>query len=215
MFNGIKKALMFAAHTDDEMICAGTLYRLVRSGVDVHMVAFSVAATKEDRKGMITSEKTVIPEWQESMKIIGISETNREYIGFTPSSDLQRYKQDICQIAFDTVEELKPDLVITLSPEDENTAHATVGVETERVMRGRVPIVVRCIFPWNYGLGRPNLFIGLENVDLYAKRKVISAYQSQEFRYENGSMLLNQVIADGLSVKVPAAEKFELVRGVL
>ena len=41
LFQNVKKAVFIGAHTDDEMICAGTLRKLVKSGVEVKVIAFS------------------------------------------------------------------------------------------------------------------------------------------------------------------------------
>ena len=213
MLAEIKKAVFFGAHTDDEMICAGTLHLLVRSSVEVHVVTFAPAAIESDRRGGSESVEVVYREWVKSMRTIGVAKCHfNEYL---PSADFSLHSQKVCQFTYDWCEAEKPDLVFTLSPDDENTAHSIVGVECERVTRGRVPITLRCQFPWNYSIGRSNLYVKLEPEDLEVKRKVIDCYKSQHFRYRYGEMLLNYVRADGLSVKVEAAEKFELIRGVV
>jgi hypothetical protein len=147
------------------------------------------------------------------MDLIGVS--HRRFLDYRPSVDLTPFAQDICQVAFDFCEKEKPNVAFILSPEDENTAHAIVGRECERVLRGRVPIAIRCQFAWNYSIGRHNLFMSLSEEDLRAKQAVIDAYESQKFRYEYGEMLMNYTRADGLSVKVNAAEKFEILRAVV
>ena len=214
MLSALKSAVMFCAHTDDEMVCAGTLHRLARMGCEVTLVAFSFAATKDDRAGTEDSLFLVDPEWRNSLRIIGAQQYPVKPI--IPSADFQPYRQRICQDVYDYCESKKPDLAIILSPHDENTAHSIVGIECERVMRGRVPHVWRCQFPWNYGKGdNPNLYVELSLDDLIAKQRVIEAYKSQQFRYNYGEMLLSYCRADGLSVKVERAEKFEVVRSVV
>ncbi len=205
------KIVFFCAHTDDEMICAGTLHRLVQSGAEVHILAFAQCATQEDRLGNQWSE-SVHKEWEKSLSIIG---AEGACMCEMPSSKLQEMGQKIADRMFRYCEDHRPDIVITLSPDDENPAHSVVGREAERVTRGRVPIHIRCQFPWNYSIGRPNLFVRLNSKDLIAKRAVINAYQSQKFRYDYEQMLMAYCYADGLSVKVEAAEKFELIRGVI
>ncbi len=208
------KVVFFGAHTDDEMVCAGTLHRLAKAGVEVQVVTFSPAATESDRRGTYDSSCVVEKEWNNALDAIGVG-CGRYYHEMLPSAELVRWRQRIAQIAYDHCEEHKPDVVFTLSPEDENPAHAVVGVETERVMRGRVPTVIRCQFPWNYGIGRPNLYVTLGEEELAVKCKVIRAYQSQRFRYRYEDMLLSYARADGLSVKAEYAEKFEVIRSVV
>lgn len=214
MLDMIKKAVFFGAHTDDEMIAAGTLHRLVRKGAAVKVVAFSTAAVKEDRKGGSHSFAVVEDEWRSSMKLIGAG--GYVFRTFFPSAELEKFRQEIADEAFTFCETWKPDAAFILSPDDENPAHAVVGRQCERVMRGRVPLVIRCNFPWNYSMGRSNLFVRLDESDLECKRAVIRAYESQKWRYRYEEMLISYAIADGLSVKVtPAAEKFEIIREVV
>lgn len=217
MFYGIKTAVFFGAHTDDEVICAGALHRLVRSGIKVQTICIGTAAIEKDRIGGPESNDVTCPEFFTSMNRIGVEMGDRYLYSasFYPSRDLHTYRERICQVIYDRVEELKPDLAFVLSPDDENPAHRVVGEECERVMRGRVPVVVRCQFPWNYSIGRANLFVKLDPEDVQCKRDVINCYQSQLWRYDYEDMLLSYARADGLSVKVEYAEKFELLRGVV
>lgn len=210
-----KKAVFFGAHTDDEMVCAGTLHRLVREGCEVHVVTFAPAATIEDRQGGALASSAVVYEWNVAMDAIGIRDGHRLYLGMVPSVDLAPFSKPIRQVVFDFCEREKPDAAFILSSDDENPAHAVVGRECEAVLRGRVPWAVRCHYPWNYTIGRNNLYISLTGPDMEAKVKVIEAYKSQHFRYRYGDIFMNQVRVDGGSVKVEAAEKFELIRGVV
>lgn len=206
-----KRVMVLTAHCDDEVCCAGTLHRLVRQGCKLYVIAFATAALQTDRQGNGFNETNKL-EWIQSLGRIGVE--SMWHMDIRPSSDFQPHRQRICQRIFDEVESFKPDVVFTLSPEDENTAHAIVGVESERVMRGRVPTVIRCQFPWNYGIGRPNLYVKLSEEDLACKRAVINAYQSQLWRYQYEEMLLGYARADGLSVKCEYAERFEIIRSV-
>lgn len=214
MFPGIKSAVFFGAHTDDEMIAAGTLHRLNREGIIVHMVTFSPAGTKDYPNGdYMFQDGPPYDEWRKSCDRMGVF--SKKCVGLTPSKSLHTRGQEIADDAFQVVKVVQPDLCFILSPDDENPAHAEVGRQCERVMRGRVPFVVRCQFPWNYSIGRANLFVSLSPEDVQCKQDVINCYQSQLFRYRYENMLLAQCRADGLSVKVEYAEKFELLRGVV
>lgn len=213
MLNNVKRAVFFGAHTDDEMVAAGTLRRLVEQGAVVSVVTFAPAATEGDRKGTFLSSEVVHPEWKQAVLTMGCREN--QFFDMTPSADLHPFRQRIADIAFSWCVRNRPDLAFILSPDDENPAHAVVGVECERVMRGRVPLVLRCNFPWNYTAGRTNVFVSLTAEQMRIKQAVVDCYQSQHFRYDYGKMLVHQAVADGLSVKVQAAEKFELIRAVV
>lgn len=215
MIKNWKRVVFFGAHSDDEMIAAGTLHRLSKSGCDVTVVAFSPAATIDDRGGTSKSAEILCDEFHRSMEIMGTKGRFCPLSIWNPSSRLAEHGQDIADYAFSFCESQKPDAAFILSPEDENPAHSEVGRQCERVMRGRVPHVVRCQFPWNYGIGRPNLFVSLSQEDVLTKGRVIDAYKSQHFRYGYSDMLLSCARADGLSVKTEWAEKFELIRSVV
>lgn len=215
MLEQLKRVIFFGAHTDDEMIAAGTLHRLVQAGCEVQVVTFAPAAIETDRTGGFASSAVTRHEWWVAMDAIGVDPDHCWFLDLIPSAELPRHAQLICQYAYDHCEKHKPDAVITLSPDDENTAHAVVGREVERVLRGRVPVALRCQFPWNFSLGRPNLFVSLDEACLEVKRQVIDAYESQRFRYRYHEMLMAYAMADGASVKVLAAEKFELLRAVI
>ncbi len=215
MLDWITKAVFIGCHTDDEAIVAGTLHRLVRQGVEVHVMTIAPAAIESDRMGGLLSCAVVRKEWVRSLEIIGVDEANRSFLEFTPSADLHPWRQAICQRIYDFCEVEKPDAVFVLSPDDENTAHKIVAEESERVMRGRVPITIRCQYPWNFSLGRTNLYVRLTRQDMKAKQDSIAAYESQAFRYNYGEILTHAAIAQGLSVKVEAAETFEIIRAVI
>lgn len=214
MLDGVKRAVFFGAHTDDEMVCAGTLHRLVRQGCEVHVVTFGPAGTKDDPDGGPVALSVVKPEWLTANNLIREGYEDNEDEWLMPSKSLHTRGQEIADIAFQEITQRRYDLAIVLSPEDENPAHAEVGRQCERVMRGRVPIVLRCQFPWNLSYGRRNVYVRLSPEDMDVKRKVIEAYKSQAFRYDY-SMFLDYARADGKSVKAEACETFELVRGVV
>ena len=218
MLTGIKSVLFVGAHTDDEVICAGTLHKLGYEGARVSVLTFSAAGIENDRAGStIASYKALLPEWESSMKVLGVAEGDRVLAGIVPSAKLKsEYRQQIAHAVYGVCTAKKPDLALILSPNDSHGEHAAVGTECESVLRGRVPHVWRCQFPWNFGKGdSPNLYVSLSQEDVGAKRSVIQCYSSQTFRYQYEEMLMSYCRADGLSVKVPWAEKFEVVRSVL
>lgn len=218
MLLNAKKVVMFCAHTDDEIIAAGTLRRLVRQGAKVDVIAFGPCAVEEDLEGGKPSAAVAEVEWRKSLDLIGVTpaiDPQYGWTAFSPSKKLAERGQQIADYIYHSLDKWKYDTIFTLSPHDENPAHAVVGEQTERVARGRVATLIRCHYPWNYSYGHCNLFVKLEPEHLEVKRKVIQCYQSQCFRYDYETLLMHQVVADGLSVKVPAAEKFELIRSVL
>ena len=210
MLRGFKHVVAFFAHTDDEMICAGTLHRLARSGAKVFVHTMAPAATENDREGWRESAETVRPEFLRSMVLI--KATDYKFHELVPSSDFASKRQEIANRVFFYCDTYKPDAAFILSPEDENPAHRVMGEECERVMRGRVPTTIRCLFPWNHGIGRPNLYVRMNDEDLAVKDAVADAYQSQKFRYSYKEIFRESAILDGRTLKCGPVERFEILR---
>lgn len=214
-----ERVTCFFAHSDDEMVAAGTLHRLVRQGADVEVVCFGPCAIESDREGGKPSVAVVQAEWFRSLELIGAAPGIDPVHGwgmFLPSKSLAERGQRIADYMFHHLEKRKPDCILTLSPHDENPAHAVVGVQAERVARGRVDTVIRCDMPWNFSMDRPNLYVRLEGEDFACKIRVIEAYQSQAWRYDYKNMLTNYAWANGQSVKAgQPCEVFTVIRSVL
>lgn len=208
IFQNVKKAVFIGAHTDDEMICAGTLRKLVKSGVEVKVIAFSCApipgASLERTQGIICLE------FLQSMKSIGVLPGNRTILNYDART-LSTHHDKIRQFLFDFTVNEKPDLALILSSEDDHQDHSIVGKSAERVMKNRVPFVIRCHYPWNFiNPGRSNLFVKLTPDEFETKLAVIRAYKSQHFRYDYENLFTALTRANGLATKNELAEAFEI-----
>lgn len=206
-----KNVLFVGAHTDDEVICAGSLKKFKDQGAQIYILTFSNSATKEDRTGGISSRMILEPEYQKSMGLLGANYKLYDY----GTDHLHNYKDEIRQIIYDFVNQNRIDCAFVLSPNDDHQCHECVGREAERALKNRVPVILRCQYPWNYKAFSPNFFIELTDKELKTKLDVMRCYQSQLFRYDYVEMFRSYTIADGLSIKRPYAEKFELIRAVL
>lgn len=208
-----KTVLFVGAHTDDEVVCAGSLTRLRQLGAEIHVITFSNSSTFEDKKGGAASRRVLEREWNRAMDILCVCSKNRTLLNFGTDS-LPDKRNAVRQYVFDYVERIRPNLAFVLSPYDDHQAHQVVGEESERVMKGRVNTILRCQYPWNYRSYNPNFFVGLDEEQFYTKLRVMQAYKSQAFRYNYVELFEAYTRGDGLSVKREFAEKFELVRCV-
>lgn len=207
-FQKIKKVAFLGAHTDDEMIAAGTLRKLVKAGCEVSVLALSCAAIpSKPREDVI---KILYSEFVASMRVIGVNDF--EVLNFIPGT-LPENQTQIRQVIYSLTERIKPDLVFVLSHEDDHQDHSFVGEACEVVMKNRVPNILRCHFPWNLVPGKRNFFVPLEADEFDTKLNVIRAYKSQHFRYDFEDIFTNQARLDGQITKngVPI-ESFEVVR---
>lgn len=208
LFKNVKKAVFIGAHTDDEMICAGTLRKLVKSGVEVKVIAFSYAPIPD--KSSAEVKKILSSEFSLSKKAIGILPENGWVLDFEART-LPTHHDKIRQFLFNFTVTEKPDLAFVLSPEDDHQDHAVLGKSAERVMKNRVPMVIRCHYPWNFiNPGRSNLFVKLTPDEFEAKLAVIRAYKSQHFRYAYENLFTSLTRVNGLATKNELAEAFEI-----
>ena len=208
IFDNGKKAVFVGAHTDDEMVAAGTLRKLVKNGVKVDVLAFSCASIPG--KSQEDTEKILEKEFAGAMKAIGVSSKSWPPMDFDPRS-FSNGEDEIRQILYDYTVKEKPDVAFVLSPEDDHQAHAIVGKSAERVMKNRVPLVLRCHYPWNFtNPGRRNFFVKLTQDEFEAKIAVIRAYKSQHFRYDYENLFTALAKVDGSATKTELAEAFEI-----
>lgn len=208
IFDNVKKAVFIGAHTDDEMVCAGTLRKLVKIGVEVKVVIFSCAPIPGKEK--LDAENLLLLEFDEAMRAIGISSRNYIIKEYDPRT-LPNQEDEIRQFLYDYTVREKPDLAFVLSPEDDHQSHAMVGKSAERVMKNRVPFVLRCHYPWNFiNPGRRNFFVKLTPDEFETKITVIRAYKSQHFRYDYENLFTALVKVDGSATKTELAEAFEI-----
>jgi len=207
-FQNVKKAVFICAHTDDEMICAGTLRKLVKNGALVKVVAFSCAPIPGE-----SAEKTqeiLRAEFSRSMESIGVLPENGRILDYDART-LSTHHDKIRQFLYDFTLAEKPDLALIPSSEDDHQDHSILGKSAERVMKNRVPVVIRCHYPWNFiNPGRSNLFVKLTDDEFKAKLAVIRAYQSQHFRYNYEDLFTSLTRVNGLTTKNELAEAFEI-----
>ncbi len=208
IFDNVKKAVFVGAHTDDEMIVAGTLRKLVKRNIEVKVVVFSCAPIP--RKSQEETENVLALEFKEAMGAIGILPNNYIQKCYDPRT-LPNQEDEIRQFLYDYTISEKPDIAFVLSPEDNHQSHAMVGKSAERVMKNRVPFVIRCHCPWNFiNPGRRNFFVKLTSDEFEAKLAVIRAYKSQHFRYDYENLFIALARVDGLATKNELAEAFEI-----
>ena len=207
-FPNCKKAVFVGAHTDDEMIVAGTLRKLVKLGIEVNLLVVSYAPIPGLNKAETIA--VVRPEFLNAMEHIGIAGKNVHVIGLDPRT-MPDHQNEIRQTVYDFVEREKPDLAFILSNQDDHQDHAILGKICEAVMKNRVPAVIRCHYPWDFiNPGRRNLFVRLSVDEFEAKLSVIRAYKSQHFRYDYENLFTAIVQANGLATKNKLAEAFEI-----
>jgi N-acetylglucosamine malate deacetylase 1 len=207
LLSHVKRALVLAAHTDDEFGCAGTIARLVRSGVDVRYVALS-RCEESVPKGF--PEDVLETECRMACAELGI---RAEHV------DVWRFKvrhfpanrQEILEKLYALNRELKPDLVLVPSMHDMHQDHQTVAVEAFRAFKHAS--ILGYEMPQNLISFESGAFVAIGDEDFAAKSRAMAAYKSQAHRpYAPEQFGRSLAVVRGVQANLPLAEAFEVVR---
>ena len=122
MISTCKKALVVAAHPDDEILgCGGTIHRLSSSGaeVDILILADGESSRKEENPDSRMSARE-----KQAAKAAAILGANKPQLLNLADQRLDTYPLlEIIQSVEDIVERIKPDVVLTHHEHDLNADH--------------------------------------------------------------------------------------------
>jgi LmbE family N-acetylglucosaminyl deacetylase len=184
-----KNILVFSAHPDDHLTCAGTLMLLKEKGFKIHEVVATKGEQGPWREKETNFEKNELQEKRseeisEASKIIGIDSTS--YLDL-PDSRVEKNHETVDKIV-EIIREKRPDFVFTLNSKDYHTDHSevskmvTVGVERaswdfmkEKGEPFKVPIF---LFSEGFYFGRADLVVDITDY-VEKKEKVLAVYDSQ------------------------------------
>ena len=209
MLTNAKTVLFIGAHPDDEFACSATLAKLVDSGVDIHMVYFSIC---EDIVPPGFDKNVRISEINEAVKILGVSKDNL-YLYTFPVRRLEENKLDIRQRMHEIGQRVKPNLVLTPSRFDVHQDHKAITEEAIRVFKFKSILgyeMVHNNFGSNY-----NYFVSISDQHLSKKILSIAKHVSENFRkYFDPELIEALARVRGLQAGVDLAEAFELIKMV-
>ncbi|MBU0535262.1 PIG-L family deacetylase [Patescibacteria group bacterium] len=214
----LKKLLIFSAHPDDNLSCAGTALFLKDAGFEISEVVF----TGGEKSINLSQNKKTLPkirkkELADASKILG---TKNIYMLGQPDSNVARTTKLLDKV-ISIIRKEKPTIVISENPNDYHYDHQQVGkIVTEAVERAGWGI--------NPKLGKKHktpvgLYMGtlIENersdilVDITKywnqKIKMMETYGSQ---LGSGSYDFNEGLAKyfGYYIRVKYAESFEIMK---
>jgi LmbE family N-acetylglucosaminyl deacetylase len=196
-----KNILCLAPHTDDEILCAGTLAKYKFSGAKIKIVAFSFPNEIPQIK----------VEFENSCKVL---DATFELHNF-PIRNFSSVRQDILEIMVKLNAEKHYDLVFCPCSTDTHQDHEVIRNECFRAFKQTTTI---------YGYQASHNCIDL-NSHIYSiiqsnnivdKLKMIECYKSQGRRYyfqDNYFDMLARV--SGMAVKETYAEIFENIRTII
>lgn len=207
---GFQRALVLAAHTDDEFGCAGTMRRLVEQGTEVRYLALSRCEASVP-EGL--PKDVLVGECRACMACIGLPDqaviVGRYEVRYFPR-DRQAILEEFVRIARD----YRPDLVLLPSSADTHQDHNTVYEEGFRAFKHATLLGYE--LPQNLISFRNSAFVPLSEHDLALKVEALERYASQRFRsYSTADFIRGLARVRGVQCGAEYAEAFEAVRLVM
>lgn len=206
-----KTALVLAPHTDDgEFGCGGTISKLIESGCEVHMAAFSACETSVLKK---FPPDILIGELKQATGIIGIKPEHLYLYDFNVRIFNER-RQDLLQIMIDLRNRLDPDLIFMPSLDDIHQDHYTVAQEGLRAFK--FSSILCYEMPWNNLTFNTSGFVHLEERHINKKIQALAEYKSQAHRpYCNEEFIRSLARTRGVQINTYYAETFNVLRWII
>jgi LmbE family N-acetylglucosaminyl deacetylase len=226
----ITKALVIAAHPDDEVLgCGGTVAQLCREGTEVHVLIVASGLTSRiDFDGSRDADliKLHHERAQRAGSILGVRSVS--VLGM-PDQRLDTLPLlEITQALEREIERIHPDTIFTQHGGDLNLDHALLYRATLTATRPVLGSVVRRVYAYEVASSTewafqrfeprfsPNVFFGIADT-LEVKVAAMQIYESEARLFphpRSPEALRAAAVRWGSVVGVDAAEAFELVREI-
>lgn len=207
LFEAGMTALVLGAHTDDEFGCAGTIARMVETGVNVHYACFSSC---EESVPDGFDRDVLKREVVEAVRELGI-EPDRFYLYDYRVRHFPTARQDILEDLVRLRARVQPDVVFVPAFSDMHQDHSVVAREGFRAFKHATLLGYE--LPMNSISFDHVCFIALEERHLQAKVRHAKVYRSQAGRaYLQEEFIRSLAVVRGLQTNTPAAEAFEAIR---
>ncbi len=126
------KVLIFAPHTDDaELVCGGTIAKLIEEGCDVSVASFSIA---EDSLLQGFPKDSLKKGFYYAMKVLGVNKNNLFTFSFKVRN-FPEFRHDILVEIVKLRDRIKPDIVFVPFPNDIHQVHQVIASEGLRVFK--------------------------------------------------------------------------------
>jgi LmbE family N-acetylglucosaminyl deacetylase len=205
-----KRALILCPHTDDEFGCAGTITRLLHSGVDVHYAALSRC---EESVPVGFAPDVLEHECRACLNELGVSPGQVHVFGHRVRH-FPAQRQEILELLVRLRREIEPDFVLLPASFDTHQDHSTVYQEGFRAFKHST--ILGYELPQNLISFASTAFIALSEEDMERKICALEHYRSQEFRpYASAHFIRSLASVRGVQCNATYAEAFELTRLVV
>ncbi len=200
-----KTIFAIAPHVDDvELGAGGTIYQLGKTN-EVYYIGLSLPPLVEG--------KTLLSEFHESAKILGIKPENVILKNYDPRN-LFDVRLEILQFFYDLNQKHNPDIIFIPNSKDIHQSHEVVFAEGRRAFK--YSSILGYELPWNSFDFKMDVFIELSREAVDTKVKAINAYKTQKSRM----FFSNDIVGDlarvrGKQIGKEYAECFEVIRMIL
>lgn len=217
-----KKLILFTAHPDDHLCCAGTVMYLKDLGFAATEVVFTGGENsmwignfkinkKIDKEELKNHRKTEILK---ASKLIGIEKTI--FLGLT-DGDVAR-SPEVLEKLVEIIREERPQISISINPKDSHHDHKQVGkIASESIERaswqnakelGKTHRIALSLYMEGVLFGRNDILVDISKY-LKRKEKVVEVYSSQ-ITNEERKMLEAMNVYRGFHKGSVSAEAFEI-----
>lgn len=181
-----ERVLVFAAHIDDEMTMAGTIWRLSQERTTVHVIAMTDGcegyARPEERDTIVATRKR---EAAACDHVLGIAE--RVFMD-EPDMGLLCSKETTLRCLRE-VRRIRPDAIFTHGPADRHPDHrATSRISLDALWQAGQPVCAELGAPWRTpvvyyykGVREPLPEVVVDTTDVAYKRHEALATQESQF----------------------------------
>lgn len=210
MFFSSERAIVLAAHTDDEFGCAGLIARLVEAGTEVYLACFSGCeeSVPEGFDPEVLRREVLV-----AIDVLGIPPERFSMYDFRVRH-FQANRQEILEELVALRRRLDPDLVLLPSSADIHQDHAVIANEGLRAFKHST--ILGYELPMNTISFQHACFVRLEPRHIDVKLRHAAAYRSQQHRsYMREEFITSLALVRGVQANSAAAEAFEVVRMVI
>jgi LmbE family N-acetylglucosaminyl deacetylase len=210
VFDGASRVLVLAPHTDDaELGCGGTLARLLESGAEVSVAAFSTA---EESLPAGSPAGRLRDEFVRAMALLGVKPECTLVYDY-PVRRLSYHRQEVLEELVKLKRQLQPEVVFVTASTDVHQDHQVLHAESVRAFKDVT--LWGYELPWNHISFSADAFVQLERQHLDRKWKALQAYESQlelKRSYFCPEFVYGLARVRGTQVRAAYAEAFEVVR---
>ena len=210
VFNGAPRVLILAPHTDDaELGCGGTMARLLATGAEVSVAAFSTA---EDSLPAGLPPDTLRCEFLRAMQMFGVAR-ERTFVYEYPVRRLSYHRQEVLEKLVQLRRQLQPEVIFVTASSDVHQDHQVLHAEAVRAFKDST--LWGYELPWNHITFSAQAFVALEQKHIDHKWDVLQVYESQiqlQRSYFSREFIYGLAKVRGAQVRAEYAEAFEVVR---